>query len=133
VYRRERYGKRYCAKPAAGFEPVALVWSNTLPDDTFQFKGGKFGCILNLFAVASRRGKIAGGNVETITCPGGRSALGLGHGYDTSETLVRRYAASYSKGLKSATDREFYQAQIDSSPESWRSFMEYGEAPVLQR
>ncbi len=28
------------------FEPVTVVWSNTLPGDALQFKKGKFGCIL---------------------------------------------------------------------------------------
>ncbi len=44
------------------FEPVAVVWSDTIPGDAFQFKNGKFGCILYLFAEAARRGKIGGGN-----------------------------------------------------------------------
>ena len=60
------------------FSPVAVVWSNTIPDDALQFKKGKFGCILYLFAEAARRGKVAGGNRESITCNGGRAALGLG-------------------------------------------------------
>ena len=56
------------------FEPVAVVWSNTIPDHALQFKKGKFGCILYLFAEAARGGKVAGGNRETITCNGGRAA-----------------------------------------------------------
>jgi len=56
------------------FEPVALVWSNTIPDDALQFKKGKFGCNLYLFAEAAQGGKVAGGNRETITCNGGRVA-----------------------------------------------------------
>ena len=48
------------------FMPVAVVWSNTIPDDALQFKKGKYGCILYLFAEAARRAKVAGGNRETI-------------------------------------------------------------------
>jgi len=36
------------------FDPVAVVWSDTIPTDTFQFKKGKFGCILYLFAGKQR-------------------------------------------------------------------------------
>lgn len=109
------------------FEPVAVVWSNTIPDDVFQFKKGKFGCILYLFAVASRRGKIAGGSRETITCTGGRAALGLGFEYDKSDEILERNVAGYSKGLKSASNQEAYRAHIEASPKSWRFPMEYGE------
>lgn len=70
------------------FEPVAVVWSDTIPIDTFQIKNGKFGCFLYLFAEASRCGKIAGGSGESITCTGGRAALGLGVGFD--ETFIRQ-------------------------------------------
>jgi hypothetical protein len=36
------------------FEPVAVVWSNTIPQDTLQFKNDKFGCVLYLFAQADQ-------------------------------------------------------------------------------
>lgn len=75
------------------FAPVAVVWSNTLPEDTLQFRKDRFGCILYLFAEASRRGKVAGGNRESITCSGGRAALGLGVDFDASDERLDRYAA----------------------------------------
>jgi len=109
------------------FEPVAVVWSNTIPDDAFQYKKGKFGCILYLFAEAARRGKVAGGNRETITCNGGRAALGLGVDFDASDQQLDRYAAVFSKGLKSTGNRKVYQKQIDAAPKSWRDLLEYGE------
>jgi hypothetical protein len=60
------------------FEPVAVVWSDTISADALQYKNGKFGCILYLFAEASTRGRIAGDSRESIICTGGRAALGLG-------------------------------------------------------
>ncbi|MFC1850734.1 DUF169 domain-containing protein [candidate division CSSED10-310 bacterium] len=109
------------------FEPVAVVWSNTIPDDALQFKKGKFGCILYLFAAASRRGIVAGGSRETIVCDGGRAALGLGVGFDASDDLLDRFAAIFSKGRLSARNRDAYQARIDTAPKSWQSLYEYGE------
>jgi len=109
------------------FAPVAVVWSNTIPDDALQFKKGKFGCILYLFAEAARREKVAGGNRESITCTGGRAALGLGVGFDASDELLDRYAAVFSKGLKSTSNQEAYRARMDAAPKSWRSLYEYGE------
>jgi hypothetical protein len=104
-----------------------VVWSNTIPDDALQFKKGKFGCILYLFADAARRGKIAGGNRETITCNGGRAALGLGVDFDASDELLDRYAAVFSKGLKSAGNQQAYRARMEAAPKSWRALYEYGE------
>jgi uncharacterized protein (DUF169 family) len=98
------------------FEPVAVVWSDTIPDDACQFKKRKFGCVLYLFAEASRRGKVAGGNRETITCNGGRAALGLGVDFDASDEQLDRYTALFSKGIKSAKNIEAYQAQIKAAP-----------------
>ena len=109
------------------FAPVAVVWSNTIPGDALQFKKDKFGCILYLFAEAARRGKVAGGNRESITCNGGRAALGLGVDFDASDELLDRYAAVFSKGLKSASNKEAYRARMEAAPKSWHSLYEYGE------
>lgn len=109
------------------FEPVAVVWSDTIPDDARQFKKGKFGCILYLFAEASLRGKAAGGNRETITCNGGRAALGLGVDFDASAAQLDRYAAAFSKGIESADNPAAYRAQIEAAPKSWKSLLEFGE------
>jgi hypothetical protein len=119
------------------FEPVAVVWSDTIPGDAVQFKPGKFGCILNLFAEAARRGKITGGSRDSITCAGGRAALGLGTDLDASDQVLDRYAATFSKGIKSARDQAAYQAVMDAAPERWRPLYAYGErrhcSPELAR
>ena len=109
------------------FEPVAVIWSDTIPDDAFQFKNGKFGCILHLFAEASTRGKIAAGSRESVVCTGGRAALGFGTGFDSSEEQLDLHAALFSKGIKSANNSAVYQAAIEAAPKSWRSMYEYGE------
>jgi hypothetical protein len=116
------------------FEPVAVVWSDVIPENAFQFKKGKFGCICYLLAEASRNGKVAGGSRDTITCPGGRAALGFGNDFTAS---LDRHAALFSKGLRSASDRADYQARMDAAPRSWRDLYEYGErrhcSPELAR
>lgn len=109
------------------FEPVVVIWSNSIPDDAFQFKKGKFGCTLYLFAEASRRGKIAGGSRDSITCTGGRAALGFGSDFDASDELLDFHAALFSKGLKSACNQSAYRSRMDDAPKSWRDMYEYGE------
>ena len=109
------------------FEPVSVVWSDTIPDGAIRFKKGRFGCVLHLFAAASKRGRIAGGNRESIACPGGRAALGFGVDFDASDELLDRYSAVFSKGIRSAKYRAAYQAHMDSAPKSWRDLYEFGE------
>ncbi|MCG8550292.1 MAG: DUF169 domain-containing protein [Desulfobacterales bacterium] len=109
------------------FEPVAVVWSDTIPDGAFQFKKGKFGCVLNLFALAGTNGKIAAGSRESIICTGGRAALGFGTDFDASENALDLHAALFSKGLKSAENKAAYQAQMAAAPKNWRAMYEYGE------
>ena len=109
------------------FEPVGIVWSDTIPGDTLQFKKEKFGCILSLFAQATRRGKITGGSRDSITCNGGRAALGFGTNFDASDELLDRYAAVFSKGLRSASNPAAYRATMEAAPRSWRPLYEYGE------
>ncbi len=109
------------------FEPVAVVWSNTIPGDALQFKKGKFGCILHLFAEAAQRRKIAGGSRDTIACPGGRAAFGFGIEFGAPDELLDHYAAIFSKGLRSARDPVAYQARMEAARKSWRHLYEYGE------
>ena len=119
------------------FEPVAVVWSDTVPADAFQYKNGKFGCVLYLFTQASTRGKIAGGSRESIICTGGRAALGFGTDFDASDDQLDLHAALFSKGLKSAENRAAYQAEMEAAPKNWRSMYAYGErrhcSPELAR
>lgn len=109
------------------FEPVAIVWSDSIPSDALQFKEGKFGCILNLFAEASRRARIAGGSRETIACPGGKSAMGLGAELTANQERIEHHAALFSKGLASAQNQEVYRSNMAATRESWRPLFEYGE------
>lgn len=109
------------------FSPVAIVWSDAVPEDAFQFKKGRFGCTLYLFSEASRRGRIAAGSRETVMCPGGRAALGFGVDFDSSEAMLDQHAALFSKGLPSARDRAAYEAIMETAPGSWRDMYAYGE------
>jgi hypothetical protein len=109
------------------FEPVAIVWSDDVPDDVFQFKEGRFGCTLYLFAEASLNGKTAAGSRKTVMCPGGRAALGLGVDFDASEEMLDQHAALFSKGVRSARNKKAYETVMEGIPRTWRDMYEYGE------
>jgi len=61
-------------------EPVAIVFTNTKPEGALQFKEGKFGCIMAMFA-ATTRGRQAAFDRKTFGCPGGGTGLGFGNQY----------------------------------------------------
>lgn len=109
------------------FEPVALVWSNSIPEGAVEFKAGRFGCVLNLFAEASLKGRVAGGSRDTIVCPGGRAALGFGIDLIEPEDRLDHFSAFFSKGLSAARDKAVYREKMDSVKASSRPRFELGE------
>jgi hypothetical protein len=109
------------------FEPVAVIWSDEIPKDALEFKEGRFGCILYLFAEASRRGRVSGGSRNTIVCSGGSAALGFGAEFVESKDQLDHHAAIFSKGLESARDRAAYRARMESVRPSWRHLYQFGE------
>lgn len=109
------------------FEPVAVVWSDDIPDDALEFKDGRFDCILHLFAEASLGGRVAGGSRDTIVCSGGRAALGFGVDFVEWEEQLDHHAAISSKGLESARDQAAYRDKMELTRPSWRPLFEFGE------
>lgn len=109
------------------YEPVAVVWSNTIQEEALLFKKGRFACTLYLFAEACLKGRVAGGSRETIACSGGRAAFGFGVEFDSSEEILDRHSALFSKGAESAKDRSAYEKRMESVPKSWQSMYRQGE------
>jgi len=60
--------------------PVAIIWSNKKPENALQFKEGKWGCVMWLFANATK-GKTAVFDRKTYGCWGGGVGLGFGNKY----------------------------------------------------
>lgn len=109
------------------FEPVAVVWSDDIPEKALEFKEGRFGCVLHLFAEACRKGRVAGGSRDTVVCSGGRAALGFGVDFVESEDRLDHHAAIFSKGLESARDQGAYREKMEAARPSWRPIYEFGE------
>jgi len=62
------------------YEPVAILLTETKPDDAIQFKEGKFNCVM-LMLIAAARGKQCIFDRNTFGCPGGGTGLGFGNQY----------------------------------------------------
>jgi len=65
------------------YNPVAIIWSDEMPDDVKQFKPGKWGCVMSLFAQAAI-GATAVFDRDTYGCMGGGTGLGFGNRYPQS-------------------------------------------------
>ena len=62
------------------FNPVAIIWSDEKPEDALQFKQGRWGCVMPLFANAAK-GRTAVFDRKTFGCWGGGVGLGFGNQY----------------------------------------------------
>ncbi|MDK2956701.1 MAG: hypothetical protein PWQ57_2197 [Desulfovibrionales bacterium] len=63
------------------YNPVAVILADDKPENALQFKPGKWGCVMFLFADAAR-GKTAAFDAQTYGCWGGGVGLGFGNTYE---------------------------------------------------
>ncbi len=64
----------------AEIPPVAIVFSDTMPDGAMQFTEGRWGCVMWLLANAAK-GRRAVADSRTFGCIGGGVGLGFGNQY----------------------------------------------------
>ncbi|MBW2040246.1 MAG: DUF169 domain-containing protein [Deltaproteobacteria bacterium] len=62
------------------YHPVALIWTDEKPQNALQFKKGKWGCVMFMFASAAK-GKTTVFDRQTYGCWGGGVGLGFGNQY----------------------------------------------------
>ena len=62
------------------YEPVAVLRAGEKPEKALQFKQGRWGCVMFMFANAAR-GKTAAFDAKTYGCWGGGVGLGFGNAY----------------------------------------------------
>ena len=60
--------------------PVAVIWTEGMPQDAIHFQEGKWGCVVALIKAASQ-GKVAAATTATTVCQGGKVGLGF-QGYE---------------------------------------------------
>jgi len=65
------------------YEPVALLFSDDLPEGAMRFAEAKWGCVMWLLLAAASKGKPAAADSKTFGCLGGGTGLGFGNQYET--------------------------------------------------
>lgn len=111
------------------FEPVAILWSNTKPENALPIKPHAQTCIMPFFAQVAAKGKTAVFDRENYGCPGARAGLGFGNGYYNAfgGAGVEFMAAFFVKGKESSKNPEAYCAIVHHIPERERAKFIRGE------
>jgi len=79
-------------------KPVALVWADAAPEGATRFKPGRWGCVVNMFAVAAARGRAGAFDRQTYGCWGGGVGLGFGNRYEVFPGGVDCFYGFLSQG-----------------------------------
>lgn len=129
------------------YAPIAVLLADEKPENALQFKKGKWGCVMFMFANAAR-GKTAAFDSETYGCWGGGVGLGFGNAYLQFPGGVDCFAYFLSSGniqwekgkevaraLEGAAGKEFSENFLKGeayvkSPELVEQFLE--ELPITE-
>lgn len=82
--------------------PVAILWSNTQPENALQFKEDKWGCVISMMNAASK-GRTAVFSQNTTGCMGG--SVGLGFGGYPPDFHIDQFL---STGIPGGREGEYY-------------------------
>ncbi|MCK8826024.1 DUF169 domain-containing protein [Fuchsiella alkaliacetigena] len=91
---------------------IAILWTDEKPEQTIQFKEGRWGCVISLMTQAAK-GKTAVFDEDTCGCPGGAKGLGF-KDYELGE--IEHFL---STGEECEREGEFYK----KTPEYARQFI----------
>ncbi|MFH0966911.1 MAG: DUF169 domain-containing protein, partial [Methanobacteriota archaeon] len=96
-------------------EPVAIVWSNTKPEDALEIRPGTWACIMWYYAKAVLDGKITALSRSSFGCCGGAMGIGFGHPFEThSSGDEENFCCFLSNGREGSTDTEAYDARLET-------------------
>ena len=84
------------------YSPVAIVWSEQLPEGAMQFAKGRWGCVMGAFAAAAEKGRVAAFDRETYGCFGAGVGLGFGNCYESFTGGIDGFCNFLSTGNENA-------------------------------
>ncbi|WP_298521965.1 DUF169 domain-containing protein [uncultured Methanobrevibacter sp.] len=108
------------------FPPIALIKTDTKPDDAVSPKPGKGGCVMAFVARTIAKRETTCFGRENITCGGISSGFGWGTGFKDEEALDFQ-ATFLSCGVESAPDREEYEKKLEYFKKNTRKMFKEGE------
>ena len=108
------------------FPPIALLKSDTKPEDAIGPKGEQGGCVMSFVAQTIAKRKTTYFGREHITCGGIASGFGWGSGL-ADEDAVDFQATFLSCGVDSSPDKEKYLKRLSQMPKSTQEMFMHGE------
>jgi uncharacterized protein (DUF169 family) len=112
------------------YNPVAVILSDEKPENALQFKKGKWGCVMFMFANAAK-GKTAAFDAETYGCWGGGVGLGFGDTYLKFPGGVECFAYFLSSGnIQSEKGKEIAKALEGAAGKEFAEEFLHGEGYV---
>jgi hypothetical protein len=110
------------------YPPVAVIWTDDLPDGALQFTPGRWGCVMGSFAAVAEKGKVAAFDRETYGCWGGGVGLGFGNCYEKFPGGIDGFCAFLADGNEqSERGREVAEACSGWMRGSLREHFLHGE------
>jgi hypothetical protein len=88
---------------AIGLEtkPIAIVWADSAPEGSLRFKPGRWGCVVSMFAAASK-GRVGAFDRQTYGCWGGGVGLGFGNCYENFPGGIEGFCHFLAEGNESS-------------------------------
>lgn len=121
----------------AAYPPVAILWTDEMPEKAVSFKPGKWGCVM-WWLTAAAKGKTAVFSAETYGCWGGGVGLGFGNEYLKFPGGVECFLCFLSTGNESSPEGRAVAKEI--APYMTKELMEdflrgerYMQSPELVR
>ncbi len=112
--------------------PVAILLTNTKPENATQFKEGRWGCAAAMLSAAAN-GRTAAFDRKTYGCPGGGTGLGFGNCY-TGFPIDRLLSTGGKAELPNGQTFDMGQGErFFESPEvasRWVNDLPYREVPT---
>lgn len=93
------------------FSPIVLLWSDEKPKEAMEFKEGKWGCEMFLYANALRGG-ISAASKDTYGCWGGGVGLGFGNQYEHFPGGIEGFCYFLSIGNKYSKSTQKISQQL---------------------
>ncbi|PWR76226.1 DUF169 domain-containing protein [Methanospirillum stamsii] len=96
-------------------EPVAIVWSDTKPEDALEIRPGTWACLMWYYAKAARDGKVSAISRNNFGCSGGAMGIGFGRPFEKhSSGNEENFCCFLSNGRDGSKNKDAYDARLNT-------------------
>ncbi len=95
-------------------QAVAIVWADVAPRGATQFKPGRWGCVVSMFAAAAAKRRVGAFDRKTYGCCGGGVGLGFGDCYKNFPGGIESFCRFLADGNEVSAERRGVGKEIES-------------------